>query len=65
MKIGFIGLGILALSVLKLIGVLDWGWLWIIFTPIVGVIGFWLLIVFMLGFIAFISTQIKYRRSGW
>ncbi len=59
--VGFVGALTLVFIVLKLIGVIDWGWLWIL-SPI------WIsfsLVVFILGsiFIIFYLLDKKQRRN--
>ena len=49
--IGFIGVLQVAFIVLKLVGVIDWGWFWV-FTPIWGLVALIVILVIILHFLS-------------
>lgn len=49
--IGFIGVLQVAFIVLKLVGVIDWGWFWV-FTPIWGLVALIVILAIILHFLS-------------
>lgn len=53
--IGFVGLLTIVFITLKLLGVIDWGWLWVL-SPI------WFSVIFYLAIIVFLAILVAVRK---
>lgn len=53
--IGFVGLLTIVFITLKLLGVIDWGWLWVL-SPI------WFTVIFYLAIIVFLAILVAVKK---